>query len=151
MKLEELSQYDSSFELKKSSKDNQEVFGVTNFEYPKDEHFVFIKDLSFFKKIKDKLTSSHKKMGLICSKVVYEEEESFLTNSFGWIGTSGNIDLSMCQLSRAFYDLKYTGLNFELDGRQSGRAELHPTAWIAQGVFIGEGCSIAENLSLIHI
>ena len=51
-------------------------------------------------------------------------------------------------MSKYFYDEYYKNPNDIVDGRQMGSATIHPTVWIAQGVFVGENVILKENVKL---
>ena len=75
-------------------------------------------------------------------------EYDILSGVFSGIGTVDNIDLSMALLSLPFYRKKYGDANEMVDGRQMGSATIHPTANIAQHVFIGEDVEVGENVTI---
>lgn len=65
------------------------------------------------------------------------------------IGVSPNVPLSMARLSLPLYQRKFGRWQGIVDGRQLGTTEIHPSAQIAQGAFIGEHVSIGANV-VIH-
>lgn len=77
------------------------------------------------------------------------EEISSLKNQFGAILLSSNMDMSTVNLAQTFYELNYKEHNHFVDGRQMGTAEIHPTADLAQNVFIGDQVEIGENVTIM--
>lgn len=65
------------------------------------------------------------------------------------IATTSNLKLSMCQISKVFYDRKFLGVEDVLDGRKAGNAEIHPSSHISEGVFIGENVKIAADVRVM--
>jgi UDP-3-O-[3-hydroxymyristoyl] glucosamine N-acyltransferase len=60
-----------------------------------------------------------------------------------------HVPLLKCAISKLFYDAIYSKVQWQLDGRQDGTANVHPTAKVAQQVFIGEHAKIGAN-AVIH-
>lgn len=75
-------------------------------------------------------------------------EFNILADVFSGIGTVKSVDLAMGLLSRPFYLRKHRNRNEMVDGRQMGTAQVHPSAQIAQNVFIGENVEIAEEVTI---
>lgn len=76
-----------------------------------------------------------------------EKLEPELSKLSFW-GVTENAPLGMSFLSRPFYDRAVENDNDEVDGRQMGTCEVHPTAIIAQNVFLGANVSIGENVKI---
>ena len=75
-------------------------------------------------------------------------ELATLTELFSGVGAVASVDLAMSYLSRPFYLRQLEQRNTMVDGRQMGTAVIHPTAQIAQQVFIGEQVKIAQEVTL---
>ena len=75
-------------------------------------------------------------------------ELATLTELFSGVGVVASVDLAMSYLSRPFYLRQLEQRNTMVDGRQMGTAVIHPTAQIAQQVFIGEQVKIAQEVTL---
>ena len=75
-------------------------------------------------------------------------EFNLLTEIFCGIGTAKNTDLAMSYLSLPFFERKHQNRNEMVDGRQMGSAKVHPTAQIAQNVFIGENAIIEKEVTI---
>ncbi len=147
MQVAQLLEFDSS--LKTLKKDSEaQILGLTNFNSPKKSYLTFTKS----KKLLDSLleTSSVevlREMTLVISESLEKDIDSF-EDKFLQILSSSNIDISISKLSKPFYDNKYKDINYVVDGRQMGTSKVHPTAWIAQGVFVGENSEIGENVRI---
>tara|TARA_R110002072_G_scaffold534_6_gene3825 strand:+ start:5862 stop:6884 length:1023 start_codon:yes stop_codon:yes gene_type:complete len=63
--------------------------------------------------------------------------------------TTQDFPMSMCTLSKVFYEQAFENFNDLVDGRQMGTAEIDPSVEISQGVFIGKDVKIGAN-SKIH-
>jgi UDP-3-O-[3-hydroxymyristoyl] glucosamine N-acyltransferase len=146
-----LKEFDSSIELFSSKDQDPDVLGLTNIEFPRDGHLIFIKDKKFLNKfLEAKDTWIDFKFGVLITKDLWDKsgEETGLVDDVEFIATSKSIDLSISFLSKPFYDEKFSELNNMVDGRQMGTAEVHPTAHIAQTAFIGEGVIIGTNVKI---
>jgi UDP-3-O-[3-hydroxymyristoyl] glucosamine N-acyltransferase len=78
-----------------------------------------------------------------------ESDHEMLAGRIGTIATSPNVPLSMACVSKPLFDAKFAGLQSALDGRQLGNTQIHPTALISQGVFVGEHAVIGAG-AVIH-
>lgn len=119
---------------------------------------LFARNQKFFNKIKEKLNPSCKLselffiLDLNLQKELLEKNDAFyakLHQEAGGLFTSPQLEVSLTQISRCFYNVLNRDLNDFVDGRQMGTASIHPTALIAQNVFIGEDVKIAANV-VIH-
>ena len=77
-----------------------------------------------------------------------QENPSFdqLKKSFFAVGFVNNANKALCTLSHALYRERFPVDNDMIDGRQMGSASVHPTAKIAQNVFIGEFVTIEQDV-----
>lgn len=146
MKFSSLKNFDPSLELL-HGKEGEEVLGICAAHGPVEGKFAFVKNAKFLAKFFS--TDSDAQIGLVLSKKFFSELEEAtkkeLEKKTLWLATTESVDKSMCALSRPFYDQKFSGLNYHVDGRQMGSAEVDPDAEIAQGVFIGENCKIGKG------
>lgn len=78
-----------------------------------------------------------------------EEQNTWLEKSVGQILVSKKFALSMCKISKPFYDEKFAQMNHSVDGRQLGTVDIHPTGLISQGVFIGEHVTIGKHVTIM--
>ncbi len=53
-----------------------------------------------------------------------EKNKTKLINETLWLATTESVDKAMCSLSKPFYDEKFKDLNYHVDGRQMGSAEV---------------------------
>ncbi len=110
----------------------------------------FIKNRKFIKRLQNSFEKkSLENIALIVDKGFYErtkEEFSSFYDIFSSLLSSTHVDVSISKCSKPFYDEKYKNLNTQLDGRQLGSVDIHPTAKIAQNVFIGENVTIGANV-----
>ncbi len=151
MLFSQLKEFDSSIELIKSKVEDPNVVGLTNINFSKDGHLIFIKDRKFLKQfLEQKEDWQNTNFGILMTKSLWEKESSELesVDNLDFIATSESIDLSISHLSKPFYDEKFSELNNMVDGRQMGTVDIHPTSWIAQNVFIGEAVKIGENVKI---
>jgi UDP-3-O-[3-hydroxymyristoyl] glucosamine N-acyltransferase len=59
-----------------------------------------------------------------------------------------DLGLGMNVLSKVFYDEVFKNFNHQLDGRQSGEADIDPDSDIAPGVFIGEKVKVGKGCKI---
>ena len=122
---------------------------------------LFFRNEKFFKSFKDKKDFFLKnfklsELGFIFdSKLASDLEDKRdpfyldLKTNGGALFTSPHVDVSVANISQYFYQKMHQNLNDFVDGRQMGTAEIHPTALIAQNVFLGEKVKIGANV-VIH-
>lgn len=77
-----------------------------------------------------------------------EEVQQVLPKLKMW-GKTANLPLSMSFLSKPFHDEIVSKDNDEVDGRQMGTCEIHPTAIIAQNVFLGANVKIGKGAKVL--
>lgn len=154
MKISNLKELDSSFTLIQGDSNKFTLTGISHSDKPLAQTFIFIKSSRYFKDIGRKSDSQDfDDIGIVFDQEYYSKNEKVLQedlkNKFGWIATVKQFDRAMCVFSKLFYDKKFSHLNYQVDGRQMQTTSIHPTARISQGVFIGEGAEIGENVQIL--
>lgn len=154
MNLSQFKSIDKSFELISEENKFFEVSSISHITEPREESFIFCKNSKYMARIGDKSEKkSFPKTGIIFEKKYFsqlnETEKSQLQNQFGWVATIDSVAVAMTNFSKPFYDKKFEGLNYMVDGRQMGSTEIDPTAEIAQNVFIGENVTIGKNVKIL--
>lgn len=150
MKLGNLKNFDPTIEILFGNGQEIEVEGITDSSALADRHLLFIKNKSFA----SEFLSSEKetRQGLLIEKKYFDllsdEQKGELQKKAIWLGTIADVNLGMSYLSKPFYDEKIKNPNDMVDGRQMGSASIHPSSWIAQGVFIGENVRIGANVKI---
>jgi UDP-3-O-[3-hydroxymyristoyl] glucosamine N-acyltransferase len=151
MKLGSLKNFDPSFLLITNTEEGVLIEGITDSSEYLPRHILFIKNKNFHKEYLQSEDTLH--IGLIIEKkyadALSEDQVEELKQKSWWIGTVLDVNLGMSFLSKPFYDQKIGNPNDMVDGRQMGTACVHPSAWIAQGAFIGDHVVVEEN-SKIH-
>jgi len=150
MKLGSLKNFEPSFQLITTSDQNLSVEGITDTSEFLPHHILFIKNKFFLNEYLQSELADH--VGIILDKKFQEtmtaEQTESATAKALWVGTVQDVNLAMSFLSKPFYDEKIGNPNDMVDGRQMGTASVHPSAWIAQGVFIGERVAIHANVKI---
>jgi UDP-3-O-[3-hydroxymyristoyl] glucosamine N-acyltransferase len=153
MKLQELATFDPSLKIIKNSEWPEEILAISAFDSLKSQSMVFIKNAKFLKKFEPKISESVElKIGAIIDEKFYglmSADAKRQLDQLPWLGVSSNVGVSLTILSKPFYDLKMKGLNTQVDGRQMGTTDIHPSAYIAQNVFIGEYVKIGANVEIM--
>ena len=154
MKLSDLKRYDSSLNFKFNADWSRSLETIANIENLRADTFVFVKNIKFFNKLEAKLNSGEvKHSGVIFEEKFYltlkPEIISALESKLGWFATSQNVALSLTNISKPFYDKKLSGINSQVDGRQMGTVDIHPSAQVAQNVFIGEYVKIGADVEIM--
>lgn len=153
MKLSELNQYDSGIKIVHNPQWPEEILAISTFDSLSEKSLVFIKNAKFLQKflaVQNKALSFN--VGVIVDEKFYSQMESNskeLLEKCAWLATSSNVALSLTLLSKPFYDLKFGSLNTQVDGRQMGTTEIHPSARISQNVFIGENVKIGAFVEIL--
>jgi UDP-3-O-[3-hydroxymyristoyl] glucosamine N-acyltransferase len=94
-----------------------------------EKDLLVIFDKKFFEANKEKFEGEHEK--------------------FSFWGTVESAPLSMSFLSKPFYDECVAEDNDEVDGRQMGTCDVHPSAIIAQNVFLGADVKIEKDVKIL--
>jgi len=84
---------------------------------------------------------------VIATSKFYEKKSEELSR-FKTLIVINDLGIAMNRLSKYFYDKILGEYNFQLDGRQSGSAQIDPDTDIAQNVFIGENSKISQGCKL---
>ncbi len=154
MKLSQLKRFDESLTLLNLNHAVDEgqynVEGITDKSQFLPRHLFFIKNKNFLNLFLESVDAHQ--IGIVIEKKFYEslsaEQKEALHIKADWLAASENVNLSMSFLSKPFYDEKFKNINDMVDGRQMGSATIHPSAWIAQGVFIGEHVGVSANVKI---
>lgn len=152
MKWDELINHDSSLSLQRPKNWEADIVGIADCEDPRPNHLVFVKNGKFLNKIHS--SKNTPQVGLVLQESFFnksQEDEPVkeMLKNVAFVATTKSVDVSLSYLSKAFYQNLENDKNFFVDGRQTGKAEIHPTAKVAQGVFIGEGVTIAEDVVIL--
>ena len=154
MKVQTFKEFDKSIEIVQGQDSALEFYGLSGTKVQNSNTVMFLKNKKFYSKltfnphIKDLALNIEKKFwdDLVAKNA---PELQTLKNYFAVIFTSQDVNLSMSFLSKPFYDLKYGKRNNHVDGRQMGTATVHPTARIAQNVFLGESVIVEANAEIL--
>ncbi len=156
IKLTDLQVIDTSLTLLKGNKEVICCETISHFDEPLSHTFFFIKSAKYLKKIgsKSKINIADiENLGCLielgCWEKLSEDEQFELQNSVTWLGTVDSVDKAMCFLTKPFYDILIGQLNYQVDGRQMGSANIHPEAEISQNVFIGEDVTIEAGVKIL--
>ncbi len=146
MNISEIQNIDSSFKV---IKDSAAFFqGITDSSAKAADHIFYVKNKNFLNEIIN--TDEIKNLFIIIDEKFYsnlKEEAGKLLNAKA-LATVSDVTLNMCHLSKVFYHKKFNPTDDLLDGRQRGDVEIDPTAFIAQGVFIGSRVKIGANVKI---
>jgi UDP-3-O-[3-hydroxymyristoyl] glucosamine N-acyltransferase len=154
MNFKELQNFDSSLTIYNTNPTDFKISGISHSDAPQAGTFIFIKSSRFHKDIgrrceRDKFLDA----GVVVEEKYFQslsdDEKSKLASLFEWTATVQNVNHAMCTLSKPFYDKRYDGYNFQVDGRKLGTVKIDPTARIAENVFIGENVTIGENCQIL--
>lgn len=149
LKVQEILKVDANLELLNGSSEDT-IQGLSTFRNAGADHLLFISNKKFFEKY---LNLNETNIFVCIDKKYYEslDEEGVkaLSSKAKGIITTTNLPISMCLISKPFFDLKFDDLNDVVDGRQMGTADVHPTAIISQNVFVGENVKIGSG-TVIH-
>jgi UDP-3-O-[3-hydroxymyristoyl] glucosamine N-acyltransferase len=130
-----------------------EFTSISTLDFPLENSIYFIKEKKLIPDLETySNTSLLKNMGCIISAKLWskfsEEESKEFCSKHSMVCTSENVDLAISYLSESFYHEYYDSLNHLVDGRQMGTVDIHPSAWIAQNVFLGENVTIGKDVKI---
>lgn len=144
-------------DLKLASGVDTHKFEATDFKAISDktnlseESVYFCGDKKFWSPLKEKNAEKplSKVLVIFSHKLLssLEEELSEMGASF-FYGSVDHVPLAMSWLSKPFYDEKVKEDNDEVDGRQLGTCEIHPSATISQNVFLGANVKIGAHVKI---
>lgn len=151
MKFTELVALDSSLELQLKTSCNFEIESISHSDKPIPRTICFVKNKNFLSTIGRRCSvSKFEESGIVIEQAFFSElsdaETNDLTQKFHFVATIKDVSKAMCTLSKPFYDLKMNAMNFQVDGRKMGSAQISPTSRISEGVFIGEHVKIGSNV-----
>ncbi|OUR98621.1 hypothetical protein A9Q84_04180 [Halobacteriovorax marinus] len=150
--LDNLKNYDPSIEIVSTSNGDLLVSGVTDGRGLEEGCLLFLKNKKNYLKLKDQLQNPLKENILLVEKKFWDKLDqpdlNYLISMFGSIATCEDTSISMSYISKPFWDIKFSQLNEVVDGRQMGSDSIHPTTWIAQGVFIAEDVEISADVRI---
>jgi UDP-3-O-[3-hydroxymyristoyl] glucosamine N-acyltransferase len=153
MKLQDLLEFDPTLKIVKNPEWPNEIWAISSLGALTPQSFVFIKNAKFLQKLIPHISKALElKIGLVIDEKFFNlmnAEMKTEVNKLSWIITSPQVNLSLTILSKPFYDLKMKNINTQVDGRQMGTTEIHPTAYISQNVFIGEHVKIGMNVEIL--
>lgn len=153
MNLQTLKEIDSSLKFVKNSEWPEEILAISSLDGMTSQGLVFIKNAKFMEKFLPHVEQAlNLKIGAIVDEKFFDSmkpEFKAEIEKLPWLLTSPNVALSLTILSKPFYEMKMEGLNTQVDGRQMGTVEIHPSAMIAQNVFIGEHVKIGAKVEIM--
>jgi UDP-3-O-[3-hydroxymyristoyl] glucosamine N-acyltransferase len=153
MKLNELLKFDTSLKIVQNLEWPEEILAISALDALTPQGLIFIRNAKFLQKLIPHLEKAYaSKTGVIVDEKFYglmNAESKAQLEKMSWIATSPNVALSLTILSKPFYDKKMQGLNTQVDGRQMGSTEIHPSARVSQNVFIGENVKIGANVEIM--
>ncbi len=150
-----LQKTDNSLETVYGNPEGLELVGISHSEIPESGKFIFVKNDKLYATVAIRTDNKvPANVGLVLPENYYDKLQGSETitemqSRFDWIATVADLNISMCLLSKPFYDEKFAHLNYHVDGRQMGSSEVHPDAQIAQNVFIGENCKIGKDVTIM--
>ncbi len=153
LKFQELKKFESNLELiyPKGQDEVLEVYGPTDFCALERKKVLFVQNDKYLKKAIVNIEKlKDREIGIIFSHTVWQkfkETEQFqkLQASAHFLAKVENVSLAMSRLSYPYHLEERKNYNDEVDGRQLGTVEVHPSAYIAQNVFIGKGVKIGAS------
>jgi UDP-3-O-[3-hydroxymyristoyl] glucosamine N-acyltransferase len=153
MKLADLLKFESNLKIAKNPDWPEEILAISSLDQLQLNGLIFIKNAKFLTKFLPLVSQALElKVGLVIDEKFWgflNAQDKALLEQLPWIATTPNIALSLTNLSKPFYDKKMQGINYQVDGRQMGTVDIHPTARISQNVFIGENVKIGAFVEIL--
>ncbi len=152
MKFKNLQEADLSLKLFEPKNWDKDIKCISDVKLLLEDSIVFVSNNNYFSRIIKNDKDILKSVGVIFDKKLYDSMDKDIIKSLsklsGFIATTGNIEFSMSLISKLFYDEMLDRFNDEVDGRQMGTANIHPTVQCSQNVFIGKDVTIEENVKI---
>ncbi|MFG1485819.1 UDP-3-O-(3-hydroxymyristoyl)glucosamine N-acyltransferase [Halobacteriovorax sp. RZ-2] len=134
-----------------SGNSDYEVTGISSMEEIIEGKILFIGAKKFLVKYQEAKASDN--LALIVDAKLFDSLEDSqkkeLEDNSKVLISSTNIPISITKASKIFFDNKLGSLSYDLDGRKSGMATIHPSVKIAENAFIGEGVEIAADCTIM--
>lgn len=146
MQLQKLLDLDENLEILMG--ESELINGISSYLSPKEGSLVFVKSKKYFSELGRLELIDRKLYTIVTTKDFYSKSESSF-HDFKCVIATSDFERSMCLLSKPFYDLLYSSLNYEVDGRVMGSADIDPFSDIAQNVFIGTNVKIEKNVKVM--
>ncbi|MCO4792752.1 MAG: UDP-3-O-(3-hydroxymyristoyl)glucosamine N-acyltransferase [Bacteriovoracaceae bacterium] len=144
MLVNELGKHDPSLEIIKGQDLN--ITRPADINSVEDNTLLFVGSKKF---IESSLkAASEKKIAFVIDKKLYESLEEKIDDKVEALVLSSNVNISMSFLTKAFHEEMGQEENMAVDGRQMGTCDVHPTAWVAQGAFLGDKVQLGENVKI---
>ncbi|MBT3983786.1 MAG: UDP-3-O-(3-hydroxymyristoyl)glucosamine N-acyltransferase [Bacteriovoracaceae bacterium] len=153
MDFEELNSIEKSFEILHGSLDFS-VEEISSTDDPTKHSICFLKDIKNQRKVGRFSQSDFFENCCVVleekfyGKIKGTEDFEALCNSFPVVAKIESIHHALPKFSEPFFHKKFSMCNDLVDGRQLGSVEIHPTANIAQNVFIGSHVKIGKNVEI---
>lgn len=155
MKYSQLHKFDSTLIAIFGIPESMDIESISSALKPVPNTFIFVKDNKFYESI-GRLSEANdfSNTGIVLSEKFFlsvKDTNTYLEieKRFAWGATVQDVSRAMCSLSKPFYDIKYGELNYYVDGRQMGNADVDPSANIAQNAFIGANSKIGKNVKIM--
>jgi UDP-3-O-[3-hydroxymyristoyl] glucosamine N-acyltransferase len=153
--LNAFAEVDSSFRLISPEKISHTISTMCSLDHFERDGIIFIKNKKYYNRLKDKLKTEGdaRNIGIIfqntfLAELAINDEKAFL-NQFAFYAVVDSVDLALSRFSKLFYDQFEKKADDIIDGRQTETAQVHATATIAEGVFLGKGVTVCADV-VIH-
>lgn len=120
---------------------------VSELDDPRPHSIFFAKDKKLLKKWSHIASEIRKSSLLITNEQALEGADQSLLEAQP-IGLSSDVMLSLCQVSKVYFEQMQLEQNDIVDGRQLGTVQIDPTSDIAQHVFIGAHVKIGASVTI---
>jgi UDP-3-O-[3-hydroxymyristoyl] glucosamine N-acyltransferase len=148
MRVDQISSFDSSFVLGSSVEKSKSciIEGICDKRELKSNHLYFCSNSKFLEAFRN---SKEKNVFIIFEEKFLNtlEERKEFEMALGWASVK-SVALAMSYISKPFYDYIQSEFNDAIDARKTGTCSIHPSAVIAENVFIGANVTIGENVVL---
>lgn len=134
------------------------ITNITDIHELRNHSILFVKDRKYGEKLLNALLNkkdlpSMAPTFIVSSKYCETFQEEIQTKlsslkAFQLLSTE-SFELSLCLLSRTFYEEQRKQWNDQIDGRKQGTVDIHPTVQISPNAFVGKDVTIGKG-TIIH-
>ena len=160
--LDRLKEVDPSFRTHSTKEMTGALTTLCSLDRFQERGVIFIKDKKYYQKLLARFTvggsnggssgGALKDIGIIFQaslfKTIAPADRSGLLEQCAFYATVESVDLALSRFSKLFFDELSKKGNDLVDGRKTATAQVHPTAAIAENVFLGEGVRIAARVTI---
>ncbi len=143
LKIENLLKIDDELTLVRGELE-REIEGISNIGSFSPSNIIFLGKSKLVKNYQSSQSFDGSEV-IVTTNALLEDIDCLDADKKLTVLTTKNFPITMCKISKVFYDKKLLDLNYQVDGRKLSSTNIHPSTVVSENVFIGENVEIGEN------